>query len=118
MRTPDFCKSPENRRQTTRYIFRAINGHLRKKSLLGADSELSVLVLVISSKGALVRLDESLKLGSKVILDIKFSLQNTFSISAEVIRENNKNMYGLGFTVHQHELTYYLLNSGRPFNFK
>jgi hypothetical protein len=115
---PWFCKSLNNRRKTIRYNFQAISGYLKKRSLLGVESDLTALVLIISSKGALVRLNEPLKLGSKVTLDIKFGLKNTFSMPAEVIRENNRNMYGLAFTTHQHGLTDYLINSGRPFKFK
>lgn len=107
-----------NRRNTVRYVFQAISGCLKKNSLLGFNSNLPVIIEAISSKGALIKLEKTLKLNRKVTLEIKLDSLYSFTIPAKVIRQNSNTTYGLAFVDYQHKLTEYLIGSGRPFNIK
>lgn len=108
-----------NRRNTVRYVFQAVTGCLKKKSLLGGlNTSLPVIVEAISSKGALIKVEKALKLSRKVTLEIQLDSQYIFTIPAKVIRQNSKTTYGLAFLDYQHKLTEYLIGSGRSFNIK
>ena len=111
--------SINNRRNTVRYVFQAITGCLKKNSLLGGlSSSLPVIVEAISSKGALIKVEKTLKLSRKVILEIELDSKYVFTIPAKVIRQNSHTTYGLAFLDYQHKLTEYLIGSGRSFNIK
>lgn len=108
-----------NRRNTVRYVFQAITGCLKKNSLLGGlNSNLPVIVEAISSKGALIKVEKTLKLSRKVTLEIELDSKYVFTIPAKVIRQNSNTTYGLAFLDYQHKLTEYLIGSGRSFNIK
>ncbi len=111
--------SINNRRNTVRYVFQAITGCLKKNSLLGGlNSSLPVIVEAISSKGALIKVEKTLRLSRKVILEIELDSKYVFTIPAKVIRQNSNTTYGLAFLDYQHKLTEYLIGSGRSFNIK
>ena len=111
--------SINNRRNTVRYVFQAITGCLKKNSLLGGlNSSLPVIVEAISSKGALIKVEKTLKLSRKVTLEIQLDSNYVFTIPAKVIRQNSNTTYGLAFLDYEHKLTEYLIGSGRSFNIK
>ncbi len=109
--------SKQNNRQTIRYAFHPIEAKLKKNSVMNLNSSLTVLVLNISSKGAIIELKKPFKLRGKTTLTIHFDSQNIFVIPARVVRRESKIVYGLQFLDFQHKLTDYLVNSGRSFFF-
>lgn len=107
----------KNNRKTIRYAFHPIEAKLKKSSVISLNSSLTVLVLNISSKGAIIELKKPLKLRGKTTLTLHFDSQNIFVIPARVVRKEGKLVYGLQFLDFQHKLTDYLVNSGRSFFF-
>ena len=115
--TKEKSGSKKNNRKTIRYAFHPIEAKLKKSSVISLKSSLTVLVLNISSKGAIIELKKPLKLRGKTTLTIHFDSQNIFVIPARVVRKEGKLVYGLQFLDFQHKLTDYLVNSGRSFFF-
>jgi hypothetical protein len=115
--TKEKSGSKKNNRKTIRYAFHPIEAKLKKNSVMSLNSSLTVLVLNISSKGAIIELKKPLKLRGKTTLTIHFDSQNIFTIPARVVRKEGKLVYGLQFLDFQHKLTDYLVNSGRSFFF-
>ncbi len=107
----------KNNRKTIRYAFHPIEAKLKKTSVMGLNINQTVLVLNISSKGAIIELKKPLKLSGKTTLTIHFDSQNVFIIPARVVRKEGKIIYGLHFLNFQHDLTDFLVNSGRSFFF-
>lgn len=108
--------SEKNRRNTVRYTFQQLNGHLKKNSLLGVNKNIPILIKSISSKGALIKLKRTLKLNENVTLKIKLDSLHVFTVPAKVIRKNSKTTYGLAFADYQHSLTECLISSRDSFN--
>jgi len=106
----------KNRRDTVRYAFQAVDGCVKKDSLLGFNQRLPISIEAVSSNGALIKMEKKLKLKGKVTLEIQLDSQKIFIIPARVIRKNSSQTYGLAFSDYQHKLTEYLIDSGRSFN--
>lgn len=107
----------KNNRKTIRYAFHPIEAKLKKSSVMGLNVNQTVLVLNISSKGAIIELKKPTKLSGKMTLTIHFDSQNVFTIPARVVRKEGRIIYGLNFLNFQHDLTDFLVNSGRSFFF-
>ncbi len=107
----------KNNRKTIRYAFHPIEAKLKKNSVMGLNINQTVLVLNISSKGAIIELKKPTKLSGKMTLTIHFDSQNVFIIPARIVRKEGKIIYGLHFLNFQHDLTDFLVNSGRSFFF-
>lgn len=106
----------KNRRDTVRYVFQAVDGCVKKHSLLGFDQRLPISIEAVSSNGALIKMEKKLKLKGNVTLEIQLDSQKIFIIPAKVIRKNSSKTYGLAFSDYQHKLTEYLIDSGRSFS--
>lgn len=106
----------KNRRKTVRYEFQGVKGYLKKNSVLGFKQNLSVEIQVISSKGALIKLEKKLKLNEKIVLEIQLGSRHVFIIPAKVVRQKSDMAYGLVFEDFQYKVPEYLIASGVPFN--
>jgi hypothetical protein len=112
--TPNF--SANSRRASVRYMmFQKVKGRLIS-SIFGVSQSSSVVVQVISSKGALVEIDKPLKPKKKITLKIKFDSEHVFTIQAIVVRKSGPRTYALSFVEYQHEMTEYLISSGYSFD--
>jgi hypothetical protein len=100
-------------RKFIRYAFHPLEVQLKKNTF----TTITVLLINTSSRGALIELRKPAKLRGKVKLIIKYDTEHVFEISARVVRREGKDLYGLQFLEQQHELTDYLVNSGRSFYF-
>ena len=87
-------------------------------SVFGVNQSFPIVIQVISSKGALIESDKRLKPKKKLILKIRFDAEHTFTIHTLVVRKNSAKTYGLAFSEFQHEMTEYLISSGRSFDIK
>lgn len=113
---PQVLEKEKNRRDTVRYVFQAVDGCVKKHSLLGFDQRLPISIETVSSNGALIKMEKKLKLKGNVTLEIQLDSQKIFIIPAKVIRKNSSQTYGLAFSDYQHKLTEYLIDSGRSFS--
>ena len=105
------------KRKEVRYEFYPIEAKLNKKTMPGVSKTLDVLVINVSSKGALIELDNPLKLRGKVTLYVKFDADDVFVIQSIIVRNKGKMLYGLNFLDLQHEFLDFLVNSGRSFSY-
>ncbi|MCK5830966.1 MAG: PilZ domain-containing protein [Methylococcales bacterium] len=106
----------KNRRDTVRYVFKAVVGCVKKHSFLGFNKRLPISIETVSSAGALIKMEQKLKLKGEVTLEIQLDSQKVFIIPAKIIRTNSNKTYGLEFSNYQHKLTEYLIDSGRSFS--
>lgn len=107
----------DNKRRTIRYAFYPIEAKLKKNSLASLKNSLTVMVVDVSSKGARIEFKKPTKLRGKVTLKIQLDSKHVFLIPARVVRKEDKSIYGLQFLDSQHELTDFLVGSGRSFFF-
>lgn len=107
----------DNKRKTIRYAFYPIEAKLKKNSLTSLKNSLTVMVVDVSSKGARIEFKKPTKLRGKVTLKIQLDSKHVFIIPARVVRKEDKIIYGLQFLDSQHELTDFLVGSGRSFFF-
>lgn len=114
----DFENMPDdNRRKRVRYAFDELRGYFETNSFLMRNKRRSVQVMDISSKGAFIECDDKLKLKSKGNLVLEFGLATVFIIPVQVVRVQ-ATTYGLLFKKYNHELSDYLINSGRSFTIR
>lgn len=104
----------KNNRKTVRYAFEPIEGKLNKKYFT-KNIDFKVLILDISSRGALIELQKPTKLRRKVTLKIQLDTQKPFRCLAHIVRNEGENRYGLQFLKNQHELIDNLIDSGHSF---
>ena len=104
----------KNNRKTVRYAFEPFEAKLNKKYFT-KNIDFTVLILDISSRGALIELKKPSKLRRKITLVIQLGRQNTFLCPAQIVRNEGETRYGLQFVKNQHELIDYLIDSGHSF---
>lgn len=108
-----------NQRIAVRYVRTDISVSLSPLGLFSFSKYLPVKLLDISSKGAAIECKKKLPLKKKIILDLLFEDNKSFSISAKIIhRAENKIQYGLKFDQFNNELGDYLLSSQSDLSFK
>ncbi len=80
----------------------------------------SVELLDISSKGALISTDKKLKIDTKIILGLKFKSDQTFRIKAQVVRKSTTSdyEYGIKFDLPYNDLGDYLVKTQNQLKFK
>ena len=104
----------KNNRKTVRYAFEPIEAKLNKKYFT-KNIDFTVLILDISSRGALIELQKPSKLRRKVTLIIQLGTQNFFRCPAQIVRNEGETRYGLQFVKNQHELIDHLIDEGHSF---
>ncbi len=104
----------KNNRKTVRYAFEPIEGKLNKKYLT-KNIDFKVLILDISSRGALIELQKPTKLRRKVTLKIQLGTEKSFRCLAQIVRNEGETRYGLQFVKNQHELIDHLIDEGHSF---
>ena len=104
----------KNNRKTVRYAFEPIEAKLNKKYFT-KNIDFTVLILDISSRGALIELKKPSKLRRKVTLIIQLGTQNFFRCPAQIVRNEGETRYGLQFVKNQHELIDHLIDEGHSF---
>lgn len=107
---------PVNNRKTVRYAFSPIEANLKKRSFTG-NKRIGVLIKNLSSRGAVVELNNPTKLRGKVTLKILFDSHHIFVIPAKIARKEGTSIYGLQFLKNQHELLDFQIDSGQSFVF-
>jgi hypothetical protein len=105
-----------NNRKTVRYAFQPIEANLKKRSFTG-NKRFGVLIKNLSSRGAVIELNNPTKLRGKVILKIMFDSSHIFVIPAKIARKEGSSIYGLQFLKNQHELLDFQIDSGQSFVF-
>ncbi len=105
-----------NNRKTVRYAFEPIEANLKKRSFTG-NKRFGVLIKNLSSRGAVIELNNPTKLRGKVILKIMFDSHHIFIIPAKIARKEGTSIYGLQFLKNQHELLDFQIDSGQSFVF-
>ena len=113
----DFTDMPANRRRSVRYAFSDLTGHFESNSIIKWNKRKDVVILDISSKGALIECEEGLKLKVKGGLILEFALESAYRISGQIVRKIG-NTYGIRFDKYNHELNDYLVSSGKSFLIK
>ena len=104
----------KNNRKTVRYAFEPIEAKLNKKYFT-KNTNFIVLILDISSRGALIELKKPSKLRRKVTLVIQHGTHKAFHCPAQIVRNEGETRYGLQFVKNQHELIDHLIDSGHSF---
>ncbi len=107
---------PVNNRKTVRYAFAPIEANLKKRSFTG-NKRFGVLIKNLSSRGAVIELNNPTKLRGKVTLKILFDSHHIFVIPAKIARKEGTSIYGLQFLKNQHELLDFQIDSGQSFIF-
>ena len=118
-RSRPFAKKKDfsvNNRKTVRYAFTPIEANLKKRSFTG-NKRFGVLIKNLSSRGAVIELNNPTKLRGKVILKIMFDSHHIFVIPAKIARKEGASIYGLQFLQNQHELLDFQIDSGQSFVF-
>jgi len=104
----------KDNRKTVRYAFEPIEAKLNKKYIT-RNKDFTVLILDISSRGALIELQKPTKLRRKVTLMIQLGTQQSFQCLAYIVRNEGEIRYGLQFLKNQHELIDHLIDGGHTF---
>ncbi len=105
-----------NNRKTVRYAFTPIEANLKKRSFTG-NKRFGVLIKNLSSRGAVIELNNPTRLRGKVTLKIMFDSHHIFVIPAKIARKEGASIYGLQFLKNQHELLDFQIDSGQSFVF-
>ena len=111
-------ENSNNNRKTIRYIRNDIEAWLYVSNFLGRyprkmQPPVSLKLLDISSKGALVSSSKRLRLHKKVKLVLRFKDGKEFEVNAQIIRKEvyDPQIYGIKFDQIDHNLGDYLLES-------
>jgi hypothetical protein len=108
-----------NLRIAVRYIRTDIMASLTKSGLLSLSKQIPVKLLDISSKGAAIDCEKKLGIKRKIILELIFNDNQSFTLHAKIIHKlKNKKQYGLQFDKFNHELGDYLLATQNDLTFK
>jgi hypothetical protein len=109
-------KEQKNDRKSIRYGFEPVEANLRKRSFTRTHNH-TVLVVNLSSRGALIETKKPIKLKGKVTLIVQLDLNHIYTIPAKVVRKEGKTTFGLFFATYQHDLIDELINTGHSFFF-
>lgn len=107
----------DNQRKAIRYAFSGLSGYFEVSSWTGRHKRKAIVIVDISSKGALIECEEGLKLKIKGKLVLEFHLGTAYRISGQVVRADGST-YGVLFDKYNHKLNDYLIESGREFMIK
>jgi hypothetical protein len=113
----DFKK---NNRVTTRFIRDDIAVAINVPGRLGFGKTISVNLMDISCKGALISTGEKLGINKQITLDLQFKTGKKFVIKAKIVRHSSspRNEYGIKFDSYNNELGDYLLETQDKLIFK
>ncbi len=109
-------KEQKNDRKSIRYGFEPIEANVKKRSFTRTHNH-TVLVVNLSSRGALIETKTPVKLKGKVTLTVQLDLKHIYNIPAKIVRKEGKTTYGLFFVEYQHDLIDELINTGHSFFF-
>jgi hypothetical protein len=124
---PDGSESKfDNRRVATRYVrndIQAVCFKLNPLTRFGFNvfrRLIPVQLLDISTRGVLISAKQELKIGTKIILGLKFDAGQTFRIKAMIIRKTAEPgyEYGVKFDECQNQLGDYLVSTQSELKFK
>ncbi len=113
----DFKK---NNRVTTRFIRDDIAVAINVPGRLGFGKTISVNLMDISCKGALISTGEKLGISKQITLNLQFKTGKVFVIKAKIVRHSSssRNEYGIKFDCYNNELGDYLLETQDKLIFK
>jgi len=113
----DFKK---NNRATTRFIRDDIAVAINVPGLFGFGKTISVNLMDISCKGALISTGEKLGINKQITLNLQFKTGKKFEIKAKIVRHSSspRNEYGIKFDGYNNELGDYLLETQGKLIFK
>lgn len=115
-----------NRRVATRYIRNDIQAVFFKIDFMTRFGFnffrrlIRVQLLDVSTRGVLISTDQKLKIGTKIILGLKFNSGQTFRIKAMVVRKTAESdyEYGIKYDECHNELGDYLVSTQSELKFK
>ena len=109
-----------NRRITVRYVREDIKASLSNVKIHLFGPPLTIQLLDLSTKGALISSDKKIRKNKKLTLVLEFEDNRTFEIEARIVRLDAfiPNTYGIKFNKYNDELGDYILKTQTDLIFK
>jgi len=115
-------EQPANRRKTVRYVCHDLRAELVTEGWLGFTKKTCAVELSdLSSRGALIRCEETLRPDMQILLHLFFADGKHFVVPGQIVRSAEKKQtpfYGVRFKSYQHDLADYLLKTQTDVVFK